>query len=624
MFNEYRQARSESKQLIKHDYLTYTLILEENIKYNPLSFWSSVRKLRSTDGCVTTMALDGEEVEGSGDIAKAFATYFQSVYDSSTLTLDQLISGALSTPVSSDISCLTVTHISESEISRAINRLKSKRSCGPDGIPSFIFKGCSDFMIKPLHHLFNLSLSNSCFPVRWKLTKVVPVFKKGSKKEIANYRPVALLSTPAKIFESILYSRIFEHVKNYVTPYQHGFFPGKSINSNLLSFTNFCISSLDKGGQVDVIYTDFSKAFDKVNHLQLLQKLNHFGFSNDLVKFFSSYLHNRKQMVKYSDGFSDEFLVQSGVPQGSNLGPLLFLLFINDVVNCVQHSRVLLYADDMKIFHEINSIDDCDGLQSDLDRLVVWSQNNLQFNADKCVVVRYTRRTQRSVKFHYHIGNNFLSSKTQVKDLGVIFDEKFYFSHHIVESCKSAYRTLGFVCRSSNFIHNLNTFKLLYFSLVRSKLEFGFSIWYPHQYYLSQMIEQIQTKFLRFLYFKAFGIYTFLVSYSQLLSLFKMESLHKRRDLGMLVFLHKLLNGRIDCSELLSELGFLVPRPASRVRALFSPKFARTNLGAHAPVSVMMRLGNALPEHIDLFLSTFASYKELIRIYVPDLHSMPT
>lgn len=314
------------------------------------------------------------------------------------------------------------------------------------------------------------------------------------------------------------------------------------------------------------------------------------------------------------DGFlSREFYVQSGVPQGSNLGPLLFVLFINDIVCCVRNSRVLLYADDMKIFREINCVDDCSLLQDDLDRMSVWSRTGLKFNAEKCVVVSYTRKTHNSLHFQYSIDNTVLSIRAKFKDLGVVFDEKFSFSYHIIEICKEAYRKFGFLCRSGSFLKNVYTFKLLYFSLIRSRLEFGFIIWSPYHSYLLEMIEQIQIKFLRFLYYKRFGIYTFLVSYSELLTLFQMDSLRKRRNMGMLVFLYKVVNGIVDCDELLARVCFLVPRPASRARALFSLHFARTTFGSNSPVNSMMRLGNALPDNVDILSSSLTSFTRNIR-----------
>lgn len=194
-----------------------------------------------------------------------------------------------------------------------------------------------------------------------------------------------------------------------------------------------------------------------------------------------------------------------------------------------------------------------------------------------------------------------------------MFDDKFSFSGHVIEICKSAYRKLGFLFRSGSFLKKISTFKLLYFSLIRSNIEFGFIIWHPYHLYLTEMIEQIQIKFLRFLYYKIFGVYTFLVPYSELLTLFEMDRLRDRRNIGLLLFLYKLINGGVDCGEMLARLGFLVPRPASRARSLFSLHFSHTTLGSNSPVNSMMRLYNAMPDNIDILSSSLASFTRDIR-----------
>lgn len=607
---EYKELRCQSKRSIKTDYLKYLNDIENTIKVNPNSFWSIIKGLRSSDSRVAAMTLDGEEVEGSVAITEAFATYFQSVYVPTHLDNEELYRQAVCSPAHAHSGCLAFGDVTEEELLLALKKLKPKRSVGPDGVPSFIFKGCAELLVKPLLKIFNLSIGASYFPNLWKTTKVVPIHKKGKKSDIKNYRPVAILSTPAKLFEAVLYDRVFNHVKFWITPLQHGFYPRRSINTNLMNFSDFCISSLDKGGQVDVIYTDFEKAFDKVNHLSLLSKLNYLGITCNGLRFFSTYLHNRKQFVFFQGSSSSEFVVSSGVPQGSNLGPLLFIIFINDIVNSVLNSKVLLYADDLKIFREINDVSDCLLLQQDLDRLVAWSDVGLKFHSDKCFVVSYTRRTHNAVNFQYSMNGNLLGSRSSVTDLGVTIDSKLCFSNHVIESCRSAYRILGFIFRSGSFITNIYSLKLLYCTLVRPKLEFGATVWYPHQTYLVDMIEQIQIKFLRYLFFKKFGYFTFDVSYHTLLNLFEMVSLKQRRDMGMLIFLHKLLNDKVDDSELLSRLAFLVRRPSSRARALFSPSFSRTCLGAQSPINTMMRLYNLISNNVDIFNSNLASYKK--------------
>jgi hypothetical protein len=185
---------------------------------------------------------------------------------------------------------------------------------------------------QPLAYLYNLILRSSSFPACWKIAKVCPVFKSGSKTDVSNYRPIALICNFAKIFERLLAKILCRHIAQYIVNEQHGFVKGKSTCTNLLEFTQYISNGLDNGEQIDVIYTDLSKAFDVVNHGLLLQKLSRFGLCNDIVSFFKSFLYNRYQFVAYNGYHSALYPASSGVTQGSNLGSILFNIFVNDVV----------------------------------------------------------------------------------------------------------------------------------------------------------------------------------------------------------------------------------------------------------------------------------------------------
>lgn len=186
-------------------------------------------------------------------------------------------------------------------------------------------------------------------PKQWKKAYVCPIFKSGDITNVTNYRPISLLSNFAKVFETLLYKQLFSSLKCYISPQQHGFVEKRSTITNLACFSQYVSDSIDSRGQVDTIYTDFCKAFDQIDHFVLLDKLCRFGFSESLCKLFRSYLTDREQVVRYQNFFSKTIIPTSGVPQGSNLGPLLFLLFINDIVENITCEK-LLFADDLKLF----------------------------------------------------------------------------------------------------------------------------------------------------------------------------------------------------------------------------------------------------------------------------------
>jgi hypothetical protein len=605
IYDQFRQVRSDIKRKIRQDHDLFINKIESDLLNNPKSFWGVMKKMRASDSSPSVMYLGDKEFEGSDKIAEALADYFHSVYDPNVLDLDELVRRALCSPIMENIDCLFIDKISEIEVLNSLKKLKSKLSLGPDNIPPYILKGCSDILVKPLHYLFNLSLKSNSFPDFWKIAKVVPIPKKGASRDISNHRPIAVLSSPAKVFECILYNRLFAHIKKFITPFQHGFFPGRSINSNLVNFCQYTMNFVDKNVQVDCIYTHFEKAFD--NHSILLSKLHYYGLCENTVKFFSTYLFKRRQFVKYKGSCSKEFVVTSGVPQGSNLGPLMFLIFINDISKHVTNSKILMYADDLKIFRCVKNVDDCQLLQSDIDRLIAWSNNNLSFNVKKCAVMSYTRKSEQSMlNFPYNMNSTLLDRRSTFKDLGVVFDSKLLFSDHVVATCKAAYSVLGFIFRSSSFLKNINSVKLLFCSLVRSRLEYASVVWYPHQSYLKDMIEAIQKRFLRFLFFKVFGFYTFDVPYSQLLSIFELSSLDNRMKLMSLSYLYKLVNGGSDDACLLGQLCFNIPRQHSRNASTFAPRFSYTNLGYYSPLNNMCRLYNTF--QADIFSLSSSSF----------------
>jgi hypothetical protein len=201
---------------------------------------------------------------------------------------------------------------------------KSSKGSGPDGIPPRILKSCSDGFKRPLTLLFNKSLSEGVFPESWKRSYVVPIFKGGKRNLIENYRGIAILSAMPKLFELLVFDSLFFHLKSSIAAVQHGFFKGRSAVSNLMEFASLCIRRMEEGIQTDAVYTDFSKAFDRINHLILLAKLRSYGIVSKLNSWFSSYLKGRTQTVRICKHESEVIYVKSGVPQGSHLGPLLF------------------------------------------------------------------------------------------------------------------------------------------------------------------------------------------------------------------------------------------------------------------------------------------------------------
>ena len=280
------------------------------------------------------------------------------------------------------------------EVRECLSNLDTSKACGPDGIPARLLKEYSEQIAPSLCSLFDFSLSRGKLPYEWKTADITPLPKKDLKEPAENYRPISLLTIISKILERCVATRFRDHVKHLISLSQHGFLENHSCVTQLLSVLHAIGEALDKNIQSDLIYLDFAKAFDSVDHSILLAKLKAYGVSGPLFAWFTDYLTGRAQRVVVGGAASKWAPVASGVPQGSLLGPLLFTIFINDLPEeVVGGVRVALYADDTKLYKSVTSICDCQSLQSTLGNLNSWSKHNrIKFNTSKCKSLTVTRK----------------------------------------------------------------------------------------------------------------------------------------------------------------------------------------------------------------------------------------
>jgi hypothetical protein len=259
-----------------------------------------------------------------------------------------------------------------------------------------------------LFYIFNKSLATGSFPDNWKKSFLTPFYKSGGRGNVANYRGIAILSFIPKLFEKIVCDKLNLKLTSNFHNEQHGFTQNRSINSNLMVYTKFIFDVMENKSQVDSIYTDFSKAFESVDHKILIKKLLALGFSGNILNWISSYLSGRSQNVRFLGKISNSILVTSGVPQGSHLGPLLFNLFICDLSIILKDINHLFYADDLKIYHEIKTLEDAQFLQNKLNDLDNWCNfNKLKLNVEKCHSISFSRKPVKNV-FSYSLGNKIL------------------------------------------------------------------------------------------------------------------------------------------------------------------------------------------------------------------------
>ena len=350
----------------------------------------------------------------------------------------------------------------------AVKALEVGKSTGSDEIPAKLLKETASVIAPSLCRIFNKLLQLGSLPSDWKLANVVHVHKKGAKDHAENYRPISLLPIVSKVFERCVLNSIKDHLYQVISPKQHGFCTGRSCVTNLLEAFDHIGSLLDSGSQVDTIYLDMSKAFDKVNHRRLVHKLIHGSFGGNLLNWFCSYLSGRRQRVTVLGATSEDLPVTSGVPQGSILGPAVFLLYVNDLPEVISSSsRVLMFADDTKIFREIKTLGDASSLQKDLGKLATWSQSSgLLFNEAKCKAQHITRKT-KPILSSYKLNNTALELYAAEKRLGVWISKYLTWYKQVNEQSSRANKLLGYLKSNTRFILRTDVRQMLYIAQVR-------------------------------------------------------------------------------------------------------------------------------------------------------------
>ena len=461
-------TESNLKRLIYAEDTLLNLIFKAKLDYesdlinsyiqstNP-NIFRYIKNLTKSHSLPTSLHMDLIVFEEDFDKANAFNEYFHSVFTQSSFILPDIND----LPSVSD-SLLDITFTLE-EVYQALISLQPNKASGPDSIGPRILKNCAAPLTTPVHHFFVLSLNSHSIPGDWKQHTIIPVYKSGDKSTLKNYRPISLLCSISKLLESLIYNKIIEFMRKSISCHQFGFQKHKStLQQLLLYFNDLCISK----SPVDTIYLDFTKAFDSISHNKLLLKLWSIGINGNLWQWFACYLNNRIQCVSVNNCLSTPLPVISGVPQGSILGPLLFLIYINDLPLAVTSSKLLLFADDAKCYKTIHNLPDIHSLQLDLNSLTNWSHtNHLFFKTSKCNSIRFKPNSGALDEDPYRIDNCEVSKKVSHRDLGIIFSANMSWSCHYEHIVSKAYRALGLLRRSFKCSNSITTKKALYLAI---------------------------------------------------------------------------------------------------------------------------------------------------------------
>lgn len=310
--------------------------------------------------------------------------------------------------------------ITLNDIEMAINLLKWKSGAGPDKLSPFVVKMCAEAMVRPIWLLYQKTFNEGCIPAALKLSRVVPIYKKGDKRDVANYRVVAISSVILKVMEIAIKWRLTFIIEPKLSNTQHGFRPHRSVTTNLLNLSIEVNKAFHRRNQIDIFYGDFQNAFNVVVHRLLIGKMNRFGLGFKTIKWLNEFVSNRMSFVKIGNATSRQYCMSSGVPAGSTLGPILFSMFINDLPEVIQHAKVLLFADDLKMLLEISNVSETRKLQTDINNMIRWcNKNELSLNINKCNIFTASRATN-PIQNNYSIGDQSIERKETIRDLGVI------------------------------------------------------------------------------------------------------------------------------------------------------------------------------------------------------------
>ena len=367
------------------------------------------------------------------------------------------------------------------EIKKIIVSLKES-AVGWDEISAKIIKQCTDYLLIPLTHVFNMSFTSGVFPAELKVAKVIPLYKGDSKYVLSNYRPVSVLPVLSKILERLMYNRLVSFVNEHKLLYklQFGFRSDHSTAMALMTLVDNISNSIENGKFTLGVFLDFSKAFDCLNHKILFQKLEFYGVRDVALEWFKSYLKNRKQYVVFNKTESNYMNISCGVPQGSILGPLLFLLYVNDIVNVSTLLFPMLFADDTNVFLNGKDIDDLSiTMNEELEKLYIWLKaNKLSLNVKKThyMVFRSVKKKVFQPLIPLMINGQVISKVDNTKFLGVILDIHLNWSSHINQIRSKIAKGIGIIYKTRRLL-NENTLRTLYYSFVYPYFQYCIEVW---------------------------------------------------------------------------------------------------------------------------------------------------
>ena len=608
------EIEEEIKYLISAELTKKELDAIRKMKKNPKFFYQYVKKGLKTESKIGPMQDNEGTLQTESEVKANLLQnqYCKAFSDPNKANLKKDFD-TICNETLSDIE-ITLQNVTD-----AIKEIPTHASPGPDKLPAIVLKECADQLSKGILIIWRKSLDTGEIPEILKLQTIIPLFKKGNKALPENYRPVSLTSHLIKLFERILRRKMIHHIEanNLLSNNQHAFRRGRSCLSQLLQHIEYVLEILEKKCNIDVIYLDFSKAFDKVDHKILMKKVKQFGIEGKIYTWLENFLTNRYQQVIVDGILSSKERVISGVPQGTVLGPLLFLIYINDLEPELKNSILRIFADDSKIVKPIRNQVDHDELQDDLLTAMKWADsNNMELNRKKFQLMQYGK--DQDLKISYNTGLDILESEMDIKDLGVYLSADLTTEKQITEAVKTGRKFLGWILRSFK-TRSPEVILFLYKSYVLPRLEYASLLWSPHLRKDIIKIEAIQQKITS----KIDELKDY--NYHQRLRKLKLFSLQRRRERFAAIYMFKLASGLVPNNL---QLQFYTTRRGEikcRAPQLNSQNTHHSTIRHNYFTSIGPSLFNALPAKIKeaATLDHFKCQLDRFLWTVPDLPPSP-
>jgi len=618
LLHRYKSYKNKINKLVKKSEVDfYTNKLKEE-KSNIQTLWKTYSMLlgknKSQSNHIDKLVYNNHAFHDNEGITNAFNHYFTNIGPSlvDTGTNDDTYANYLRDP---QIQSMFLQTISRGELLAEMKLTNKKKSSGIDNIAPKVVAMCADNIITPLLHIYNLSFSTGVFPDKLKIAKTIPLYKKNSRFDPNNYRPISLLSIFSKLLERLMHKRLYSYLTkfNILFDRQFGFRHNHSTVMALIEIVDNIRENIDNGLSVLGIFLDLSKAFDMVNHNILLYKIQHYGIRGNIYKWFQTYLTNRSQVTFVNNTHSNPLTVKLGVPQGSVLGPLLYLLYVNDISHVLDHddNSIRLFADDTNIFIVGNNINDIKcRAQTSLQLLYDWfSKNNLRLNIAKTCYTLFSKRIKDQNLF-IQLEGSPIPQVDEVKYLGVLLDKDLSFSAHCHYVKSKLVKLTSVFYYISRFI-NIEDAKTIYFAYALPYIQYGIEVFGHSSQKNILILQSAQNKLLKILCKK-----TMYDSPRELHEQLNIFNIHELAVYFNCNFTYKMLNGMLPYifHDYFTHVRDTNRRSHRNANNLLVPYF-RTEFARKTTKCLAARLWNMLPINLRQ-VSTIELFKKSLKEYI--------